>query len=72
MFSAHQIVETLYGLGRVVYYDKLSHTAHVMVRTANNTWVIKQIDEVKIQPTETLLWTIQQAFKSKNYDSFIF
>lgn len=67
MFTPNQIVETLYGLGRIVYYDKLNHTAHVMVRTTNNTWVIKRIDETKIQSTETFLWTIQQAFKSKYF-----
>jgi hypothetical protein len=65
MFATNQIVETSDGLGRIVYYDKLTHTAHVMVRMTNNTWVIKQFDETKLQPTETFLWTLQQAFNSK-------
>lgn len=67
MFTANQIVETSEGIGRILYYDKLTHSARVILRTTNNTWIVKTFDETKLQPTETFIWTLQKAFNSKYF-----
>ena len=63
MFENNCIVQNNQGIiGRVVYYDRLTHTLHVMVRLNTFSWKIEKWDPYSCNKKQTFLWSINIPF----------
>ncbi len=65
MYNPNDTVEYFGQLGRVVCYDTISYTIHVMFRNNANTWIVKKCDPFHCKQVQAFLWTVETAFSSR-------
>jgi hypothetical protein len=67
MYQPNQIIEYYGRYGRVMYYNSLKHSVHVLFRVNDNTWKVETCDEIFCNPAEVYLWTTEVAFRTKHF-----
>jgi hypothetical protein len=65
MFKISDIVEFNGKYGRVMYYDPITYTVHVLFKISNNTWKVEKCDYLFCKPAQVFLWSIESAFCTK-------
>lgn len=62
MYKFNDIVECNERYGRVMYYDPMTYTVHVLFKTNDNTWKIEKCDRFFCNPAQVFLWTLESVF----------
>ncbi len=65
MYKVNDIVSMDGKIGRVLYYDALTHDLHVLNRVSENGWREEKWDPMFCRKAYAVIWDIGHAFNLK-------